>query len=130
MLEFDHVNLRVPESELIKEKNFFCQILGLENSKRPEFQNKGFWLHDTKGNVVIHLSILDAEKVPISNTGAIDHIAFKSSGVDEFYQHLITSNITTTIKYRENINLTLICFFAPAGVQVEMNFSNEALGKT
>ncbi|MBM7071174.1 VOC family protein [Shewanella sp. 202IG2-18] len=129
MFQFDHINLRVPETKLIKEKDFFCEILSLKDSTRVNQKSKGFWLSDSQDNIVIHLSVLSSSNPIPTNTGVIDHIAFRSSNVDKFYDHLEEHDIPSSIKYHDNNNVTQIFFYSPSGIKIEANFTNEKITK-
>ena len=125
MFHFDHINIRVPETKLAKEKAFFCDILSLKDSPRPHVKSKGSWLSDAKNNVVIHLSVLSSSNPIPTDTGVVDHIAFKATGADQFYSHLEEFDIPSTVRYFESDNVTQIFFFSPSGIKIEANFPNE-----
>ena len=78
----------IEPSDLERTKEFYCDVLGLENGDRPPLDFPGYWMYC--GDVpVVHLVPLrdplamrgqvncpDPAKGEPRGTGAVDHIAF------------------------------------------------------
>ena len=43
-MKLHHVNIKAPKELLEREKDFFCEVLGLQEGNRPDFSSSGYWL--------------------------------------------------------------------------------------
>lgn len=124
-VHLDHINIRAPAELLHRVRDFYCNVLGFTEGFRPEFSRPGYWLyiHDRP---LVHLSE-NGENTGTGGTGHLDHVAFRSSGV----QRLVTSLEALGIEYRSNfipeLRMTQLFFFDPAGTGIEVNFPEEEL---
>ena len=50
----DHINLRADRATLDALKDFYCDVLGLENGDRPPLGFPGYWLY-SGGVATVHL---------------------------------------------------------------------------
>jgi catechol 2,3-dioxygenase-like lactoylglutathione lyase family enzyme len=72
----------IEPADLERTKDFYCDVLGLENGERPPLDFPGYWLY-SGGTATVHLmgtrkpreGIVRAPK-KYENTGRLDHIAF------------------------------------------------------
>jgi len=86
----DHCSIRT--TKLQETRDFFVDILGLEDGKRPDFPFPGAWLY-TDSTAVIHLIGVDPDdpsglqryvggeisSEALQGSGAFDHIAFRAN---------------------------------------------------
>jgi catechol 2,3-dioxygenase-like lactoylglutathione lyase family enzyme len=115
-------------ADLERTRDFYRDVLGLKEGYRPNFNFAGYWLYF--GDVpVVHLT---DEKGAIAenrqgsrsdtNTGRLDHIAFRGRDPQTTIANLKAHNIT----YRENeipdARLHQIFVRDPNGIMIEMNF--------
>jgi len=57
-MQIDHINIKAPPALLEEVRDFYCEVLGLQEGARPEFASKGYWLYSAAGPIV-HLSVVD-----------------------------------------------------------------------
>lgn len=139
-LSLNHFSIRSLEIE--KTTQFYTQLLGLTVGPRPEFPFPGVWLYNGAdndwANAVLHLIAIDkndpnglkqylGERDPSSlyGSGAVDHIAFFATGLEEKLQLFKSLNIS----YRERtvpvIQLHQIFLEDPNGIVIELNYPTD-----
>ena len=90
--ELNHYFVRA--NDLEQTKRFYCDVLGFEVMKRPDFPFPGYWL-GVNGKIQVHMGphgIPNAElyylgttpKSATDNTGVVDHIAFLATEPEKF----------------------------------------------
>ena len=112
----DHCAIRT--TKLQETRDFFVDILGLEDGERPDFPFPGAWLY-TDSTAVIHLIGVDPDDSSglqryvggeisteaLQGSGAFDHIAFRANDPSVLTERLKQ----TDYEYRErqvpNMNL-------------------------
>ncbi|MBU3617022.1 VOC family protein [Polynucleobacter sp. JS-Polo-80-F4] len=136
-LSLNHFSIRSLEIE--KTTDFYSKLLGLTVGPRPEFPFPGVWLYNgdesSWANAVLHLIAIDkndpnglkkylGERDPSSlyGSGAVDHIAFFATGLEEKINLLKELKIS----YRERtvpvIGLHQIFLDDPNGIVIELNY--------
>ena len=105
--------------------SFYEEALGLTNGPRPPFDFPGAWIYC--GDIaVVHL--IGDKKLDGRDTGTLDHVAFRGSGVADFVANLEKRGIP----YRERdvpaTDLHQVFVDDPNGVTIEINFRGEAAG--
>jgi catechol 2,3-dioxygenase-like lactoylglutathione lyase family enzyme len=121
----------IEPQDLERTKNFYCDVLGLENGERPPLGFPGYWLY-SGGVATVHLVgprephegiVVRGTEKKFDDTGRLDHIAFSATDVDGVRKRLQQHNI----KFREAIvprtGDTQFFFYDPDGVGVELNFA-------
>ena len=119
-----HANIRTPRSELAACRDFYCNVLGLTVGPRPPFKSTGFWLY-ADGAPVVHLVEMTAtEALPglSDRRSALDHVAFRCSGLQAALARLQQHGIAYTISKVPVSNETQVACKDPAGVGVELSF--------
>jgi catechol 2,3-dioxygenase-like lactoylglutathione lyase family enzyme len=123
----------IEPSDLERTKDFYCDVLGLENGDRPPLGFPGYWLY-SGGVPTVHLLgprqpregivVRSAEK-KFDDTGRFDHIAFAATDMAGVCQRLTDKKV----KFREQIvprtGAGQIFLYDPDGVGVELNFPPE-----
>ena len=120
----------IEPSDLEKTKDFYCDVLGLENGNRPPLDFPGYWLY-SGGIATVHLMgtrkprdgiVVRGTEKKYDDTGRLDHIAFAATDVDGVRKRLQSRNV----KFRESIvprtGDTQFFLYDPDGVGVELNF--------
>jgi len=136
-LSLNHFSIRSLEIE--KTTDFYSKLLGLTVGPRPDFPFPGVWLYNGDesnwANAVLHLIAIDkndpnglkqylGERDPSSlyGSGAVDHIAFFATGLEEKINLLKELKIS----YRERtvpvIGLHQIFLDDPNGIVIELNY--------
>ena len=132
----DHCAIRT--TKLQETRDFFVDILGLEDGERPDFPFPGAWLY-TDSTAVIHLIGVDPDDPSglqryvggeisteaLQGSGAFDHIAFRANDPSVLTERLKQ----TDYEYRErqvpNMNLFQIFVEDPNGITIELYYWGE-----
>lgn len=122
-------------SERPKEtRDFYIKILGMKEGYRPPFPFPGHWLY--LGQVpCIHLAGKmgnnsqtyylgkDTKKVEVmGGTGAIDHIAFVASDLDETKKRLKRNKVEMRERLVPEQNMVQVFLKDPNDITIELNF--------
>ena len=114
----DHINIGT--HRLAETRAFFCDVLGLAEGYRPDFEFGGAWLYAGDG-AVVHLVELPEPKRP-SSEAALDHFAFRIDDYDDIVRRLDAAGV----KYRpvEIVNTPIRQIFIRDlnGVNIELNY--------
>ena len=120
----------IEPSDLERTKNFYCDVLGLENGDRPPLDFPGYWLY-SGGVATVHLLgprkpregiVARGTKKKFKDTGRFDHIAFAATDIAGVRKKLKARKV----KFREQViprtGGQQIFLYDPDGVGVELNF--------
>ena len=120
----------IEPQDLEKTKDFYVDVLGLENGERPPLGFPGYWLY-SGGQAIVHLMgprtplegiVVRGTQKKFEDTGRLDHIAFAASDVDGVRKRLTAKNV----QFREQIvprtGDTQIFLYDPDGIGFELNF--------
>jgi catechol 2,3-dioxygenase-like lactoylglutathione lyase family enzyme len=123
----------IEPSDLERTKEFYCDVLGLENGERPPLDFPGYWLY-SGGVATVHLMgtrkpregiVVRGTEKNYEDTGRLDHIAFAATDVEGVRKRLQSKNV----EFRESIvprtGDTQFFLHDPDGVGVELNFEKE-----
>lgn len=136
-LSLNHFSIRSLEIE--KTTKFYTQLLGLTIGPRPEFPFPGIWLYNGAdnewANAVLHLIEIDkndpnglkqylGERDPatLHGSGAVDHIAFFATGLEEKLRLLQRLDIDFRERSVPVIKLHQIFLEDPNGIVIELNY--------
>lgn len=101
---------------------FYTEILGLADGPRPAFDAPGAWLY-CDDRPVVHLITGGTRKD--TGTGAIDHVAFRASGLDDYRARLDERGIAYRERDVPGQPLHQLFLADPDGVTIEINFRDE-----
>jgi catechol 2,3-dioxygenase-like lactoylglutathione lyase family enzyme len=120
----------IEPQDLERTREFYCEVLGLENGDRPPLDFPGYWLY-SGGTATVHLMgtrqpregiVVRGTETKYEDTGRLDHIAFAATDVEGVRKRLQAKNV----KFRESIvprtGDTQFFLYDPDGVGVELNF--------
>src|SRR3977135_4228832 len=121
----------IEPSDLERTKDFYCDVLGLENGDRPPLDFPGYWLY-SGGAATGHLlgtrtpregSVGRGTEKKYEDTGRLDHIAFAATDADGVRKRLQDRGV----KFRESIvprtGDTQFFPYHADGVGGELNFA-------
>ena len=86
----------IEPADLERTKDFYCDVLGLENGDRPPLDFPGYWLY-CGGVATVHLMgtrkpregiVVRGTEKKYEDTGRLDHIAFAATDVDSVRKRL------------------------------------------
>lgn len=122
-------------------KNWYASVLGMNEGWHPEFNFPVVWMY-LDGKDVVHISqsaknATDNQKTYLgrtsqntgAGTGALDHIAFRATGLPAMMAHLKQQKIDFSERRANGQALYQLFMLDPNGIKVELNFdSAEAAG--
>ena len=127
----------IEPSDLERTKNFYCDVLGLENGDRPPLGFPGYWLY-SGGVATVHLLgerkpregiVVRGTAKKFDDTGRFDHIAFSATDLAGVRARLKKHKV----EYREQVvprtGAGQIFLYDPDGVGVELNFDPDEVKK-
>ena len=129
----DHCAIRT--TKLQETRDFFVDILGLEDGERPDFPFPGAWLY-TDSTAVIHLIGVDPDDPSglqryvggeistesLQGSGAFDHIAFRANDPSVLTERLKQTHYEYRERQVPNMNLFQIFVEDPNGITIELNY--------
>jgi len=116
----DHYTINV--LELDTTLSFYVEVLGFENGERPPFSFPGAWLY-CEGRPVVHLI---GDKAPGGGgAGAIDHVAFRAGGLDDFLRRLDDRGVPYSERDVPGGNIHQVFLNDPNGISVEICFPSD-----
>ena len=132
----DHCAIRT--TKLQETRDFFVDILGLQDGERPDFPFPGAWLY-TDSTAVIHLIGVDPDDPSglqryvggeirteaLQGSGAFDHIAFRANDPSVLIDRLKKPDHAYRERQVPNMNLFLIFVEDPNGITIELNYWGE-----
>jgi catechol 2,3-dioxygenase-like lactoylglutathione lyase family enzyme len=123
----DHVNLRAPAALLERLRRFYVDIIGLIEGPRPAFRSgsHGHWLY-AHTYPVMHLTVCNADSDDARPTGWLDHIAFACVDLPGMRARLDAAGVPYRIDKVDLPGQVQLFLIDPAGVGVELNFSDSA----
>ena len=132
----DHCSIRT--TKLQETRDFFVDILGLEDGERPDFPFPGAWLY-TDSAAVIHLIGVDPDDPSglqryvggeirteaLQGSGAFDHIAFRANDPSVLIDRLKKTDHAYRERQVPNMGLFQIFVEDPNGITIELNYRGE-----
>lgn len=120
----DHITVIAQPAEIERLREFYCEVLGLAAGPRPDFRFPGYWLYPPTGGPLIHLAGIAERALPEGpqSTGKLDHVSFRSTGLQAFRRHLQALGISSQEAPVPGFPLYQIFFHDPVGIKVELTF--------
>ena len=115
-------------------RDWYARVLGMRAGPHPDFGFPVHWMYLGEVDVVhIGPSAKGANEVQRkylgrtsqgtgSGTGAIDHIAFRATGLRGMLEHLKNENIPFSQRRANGQALFQLFFYDPNGIKIELNF--------
>lgn len=120
---FDHVNIRTANLDALTE--WYRAVLGLRPGKRPDFRFPGTWLY-LGDQALIHL--VGTAAAPRSGGAvALEHIAFRATGLAEFRATLDARGIAHSLDPVPGIPVVQVNLHDPDGNHIHVDFSTDEL---
>jgi glyoxylase I family protein len=125
-IAFNHYNLRAPRELLDRLRDFYCDIIGLRQGKRPGLGSFGYWLY-AGNDCVLHLSQARADESRLTHTSTtFDHVAFTCTDRVGMEALLKQRGIRFSRGQVAELGIHQLFLQDPAGNGVELSFK-EAL---
>ncbi len=118
-----HYTIRCTPDELPPLLDFYTRVMRLQAGPRPEMPAPGAWLH-AEGEPIVHLyahlAQPDGATQPV--TGHLDHISFRSRGLQEMREHLGALGVPYTEAPIPGWDMHQLFLHDPRGLKIEMTF--------
>jgi catechol 2,3-dioxygenase-like lactoylglutathione lyase family enzyme len=115
-------------------RDWYCSVLGMEEGWHPDFGFPVYWLY-LDGRDVVHIGqsakhASQSQKAYLgrtsqdsgAGTGAIDHIAFRATGLDDTMARLRGRGVQFNERRANGQALYQLFMYDPNGIKVELNF--------
>ncbi len=114
--------------DLVTVREFYGDILGLEEGYRPPLGFPGVWLY-CGGRAVLH--VIAGRSLPKERGGVLDHMAFAATDLPGTLAKLEKRDIEYVLRRQNETRTWQLFFHDPSGAKVELDFpaSEEAPGK-
>lgn len=100
-------------------RDFYVDVLGLEEGYRPPLGFPGAWLY-CNGQAVLH--IIAGRTLPQPRAGVLDHIAFSAKNLTATVSKLKARGIEYNLRRQNESGTWQLFCFDPSGARVEMDF--------
>ncbi len=135
LTRLDHCAIRT--GDLAATRDFFVDVLGLEDGDRPPFPFPGHWLY-CAGTPVVHLIGLNTDgssglvdymgadrDTALTGTGAVDHLAFLAEDLEGMRARIEGQGVESREREVPDLALHQIFVVDPNGITVEINFRTD-----
>lgn len=116
-----HYNIRALREQLPAIRDFYIEILGLEEGFRPAFRTFGHWLY-AGDQPVVHLTADESSPSAAESLCTIDHVAFACSDFDAMCRKLKSANVEYTLAEVPGEGIRQVLFLDPLGNGIELSF--------
>ena len=116
--QLDHINITT--NKLAETRQFFLDVLELEEGARPDFPFPGHWLY-ADGRAIVHRVGTDGDRVH-GPEASLDHFALEATGYDETLARLKDLSVEVFANDIEELGLRQLFFNDPNGVTIELDF--------
>jgi len=128
----DHFLLQTADME--KTRAWYVDVLGMRVGSNPDFKFPVFWLylgdkdvvHVTEGGAGVSENrkrYVGQESQATTGSGAVDHIAFRATGLRDMIAHLKALGVDFKQRQVDDQGLYQIFMFDPNGVKIELNYA-------
>jgi catechol 2,3-dioxygenase-like lactoylglutathione lyase family enzyme len=131
----------VAAEDMERTRDWYRDVLGMQEGWHPDFGFPVYWMY-LDGKDVVHIGrsargASDNQKAYLgrlaqdsgTGTGALDHIAFRSTGLKETLAHLRRHGVAFSERRANGQALYQLFMYDPNGIKVELNFdASEAEG--
>ncbi|WP_175674166.1 VOC family protein [Burkholderia ambifaria] len=123
VIGLNHYNLRADRATLDTLRDFYVNVVGLEQGYRPPFQSAGYWLYAGE-QAILHLSEARPGEVrPSHVVNSFDHMAFSCENAADMERRLADAQVRYSRRYVPLTRQLQFFFADPAGNGVELNFA-------
>ncbi|MBR8064001.1 VOC family protein [Burkholderia ambifaria] len=123
VIGINHYNLRTDRATLDTLRDFYVNVVGLEQGYRPPFQSAGYWLY-AGTQAILHLSEARPGEVrPSHVVNTFDHMAFSCENAADMERRLTDAQVRYSRRYVPLTRQLQLFFADPAGNGVELNFA-------
>lgn len=129
----DHCSVRT--TKLKETRDFYAEVLGMDDGDRPDFPFPGHWLY-VDGHPVVHLIGVDPDDPSglkdymggpmdsdtLQGSGAFDHMAFRAGNAPALIERLKKLGVSYFEREVPGMDLSQIFLEDPNGITIELNY--------
>jgi catechol 2,3-dioxygenase-like lactoylglutathione lyase family enzyme len=127
-------HLLVAADDIDATRDWYARVLGMKSGPHPDFGFPVHWMYLGERDVVhIGPSAKQAGEIQkkylgrtsqggAAGTGAIDHVAFRASGLRQMLEHLRAEKISFSQRRANGQALFQLFFHDPNGIKIELNY--------
>jgi catechol 2,3-dioxygenase-like lactoylglutathione lyase family enzyme len=116
-------------------RDWYARVLGMRSGPHPDFGFPVHWMYLGEVDIVhIGPSAKNANEIQKkyigrtsqdagAGTGALDHIAFRATGLRQMLQHLRAENVQFSQRRANGQALFQLFLYDPNGVKIELNYA-------
>lgn len=118
-------------------RDWYARVLGMKPGPHPDFGFPVHWMY-LDGVDVVHIGpsaknagaiqkqyLGRTSQASAAGTGAIDHIAFRATGLSQMIQHLKAEAVQFSQRRANGQALFQLFFYDPNGIKIELNYAAE-----
>lgn len=127
----------IAADDLDATRDWYARVLGMTSGPHPDFGFPVHWMY-VNGVDVVHIgpsakSAGDIQKKYLgrtsqdsgAGTGAVDHIAFRATGLSQMMRHLKAEGIQFSQRRANGQALFQLFLYDPNGIKIELNYAAE-----
>jgi len=126
----------IQTSDIEKTREWYKRVLGLQDGPAPDFRFPVRWLYIGERDV-IHIAeggagtsenrrrYLGQQSDEVKGSGAVDHIAFRCTGLKEMIERLRNENVVFRQRMVSDQGLYQLFMMDPNDIKIELNFAND-----
>jgi catechol 2,3-dioxygenase-like lactoylglutathione lyase family enzyme len=127
-------HILVAADDIDATRDWYARVLGMRSGPHPEFGFPVHWMYLGERDVV-HIGpsakgANDIQKQYLgrtsgkseAGTGALDHIAFRATGLRTMLEHLRAEKVAFSQRRANGQALFQLFFYDPNGVKIELNY--------
>jgi catechol 2,3-dioxygenase-like lactoylglutathione lyase family enzyme len=120
ILDLNHYSIAMAPEALAETVRFYEDVVGLKDGPRPPFAFPGNWLY-AGDSAVVHL-LGNAPVGKPADTGRLDHIAFRATGLKSMRAKLNRLGIHHWEREVPGARLQQVFVRDPHGILIELNY--------
>lgn len=127
-------HILVAADDIDATRDWYARVLGMTSGPHPDFGFPVHWMY-LGGVDVVHIGpsakmagaiqkqyLGRTSQKSEQGTGALDHIAFRATGLRDMLQHLKKEKVSFTQRRANGQALFQLFFHDPNGIKIELNF--------
>ena len=125
----------VASDDIDATRDWYARVLGMKSGPHPDFGFPVHWMY-VDGVDIVHIGPSARQAGEIqkkylgrtsqdagSGTGALDHIAFRATGLRQMLEHLRKQQIPFTQRRANGQALFQLFLYDPNGIKIELNYA-------
>ena len=130
----------VATDDIDKTAEWYCRVLGMKEGPHPDFGFPVKWLYLGEQDIV-HLTqsaknaganqqkyLGRTSQDTGAGTGALDHIAFRATGLEKIMSHLKSLGVPFNYRTANGQALYQLFLYDPNGIKIELNYDAAEAG--